>query len=321
MSISEFDIIGRFFTDSELSRADVLLGVGDDCALLQPPEGYALAVSTDTLVEGIHFFAGTDAESLGHKSLAVSLSDLAAMGAEPCWVSLALTLPAGEADVSWLEAFSDGFLSLAGQHGLQLIGGDTTSGPLSITVTIHGLVRPASALKRSAAEVGDSVFVSGLLGDAALAVQQLQQNELPSPSIRDALELPDPRVSLGMALVGIASACIDISDGLLADLGHICKASGCAAELELAKLPLSDEMRAYIKNTADWRKVLAGGDDYELCFTVPAARRQAVLDLAGELDIPLTEIGLIKDGNGIRCLDQNGKAVTISETGYRHFHD
>jgi thiamine-monophosphate kinase len=321
MSISEFDIIGRFFTDSEFSRPDVLLGIGDDCALLQPPPGYALAVSTDTLVEGIHFFAGTDAEALGHKSLAVSLSDLAAMGAQPCWASLALTLPEGEADEAWLAAFSDGFLSLARQHNLQLIGGDTTSGPLSITVTIHGLVKASEALKRSTAAVGDCVFVSGRLGDAALALEQLQRNELPAVSIRDALELPDPRVRLGMALVGIATACIDISDGLLADLGHICEASGCAAEIQRAKLPISSEMRTYIQKKSDWSKVLAGGDDYELCFTAPETRRQAISALADELGIVLTEIGLIRSGDSIHCFDESGKELKLTHTGYQHFHE
>ncbi|MGB5467180.1 MAG: thiamine-phosphate kinase, partial [Sedimenticolaceae bacterium] len=246
MSVSEFDLIRDYFARATGARADVLLGIGDDCALLRPPPGLALAVSVDTLVAGRHFLVDADPLHLGHKALAVNLSDLAAMGAQPAWATLALTLP--QVDRNWLRAFMDGFAALAATHDVQLVGGDTTRGPLSITVQVHGFVDSLLALRRSGARAGDRIMVSGTVGDAGLALQLMQQN--PGGGSVDSrlsrrLDRPTPRVALGRLLVGQASAAIDVSDGLIADLGHICDASGVGARVELARLPLSPAFRAH----------------------------------------------------------------------------
>lgn len=316
MSLNEFDIIDRFFSDLTPARADVLSGIGDDCALLQVRSGHVLAVSTDTLVAGRHFLADTDPFKLGHKCLAVNISDLAAMGAEPCWVSLALTLP--EVDSDWLQAFSCGFAGLCRQYGLQLVGGDTTSGPLSITVTIHGQVKPAEALTRSAAVAGDLICVSGCIGDAALALKLINQQQPIDNVLLDRLLMPQPRVELGMQLAGVGAACIDISDGLLQDLGHICKASACQAVIELEKLPLSTAMKSYIDETGSWELPLSGGDDYELCFSISP---DSLLQLRAGSDMDITIVGEVRAGAGVVCLDASGLPVTVNNTGFMHFHD
>ncbi|WP_428622938.1 thiamine-phosphate kinase [Sedimenticola sp.] len=320
MPTSEFQLIDLYFSRLGAVRADVLLGVGDDCALLQVPVGKQLAVSIDTLVEGTHFFPGVDAESLGHKSLAVNLSDLAAMGAEPAWVTLALTLP--RVDEVWIEAFCRGFAGLATRYQIQLVGGDTTRGPLSISVQMHGFVDPDKALRRDRAKAGDLVYVTGTLGDAGLALLTAQGGYNPgnqSVFLQQRLDRPEPRVAVAQALCGLATGAIDISDGLLSDLGHICDKSRVGAVLQQAAIPLSDPVTDYLRATGDWSIPLAAGDDYELCLIVPADRRQQLEAVAQTLDVPLSLIGEIEAGNGIRCLDDAGHPVAVAREGYDHF--
>src|SRR5574340_1237181 len=294
-TMSEFDLIRRYFTRAAPSA---LLGVGDDAALLQASDGNVLAVSCDMLVSGTHFLPDADPYLLGHKTLAVNLSDMAAMGAAPRWATLAIALPG--ADEAWLEKFSEGFFALAQQYGVELIGGDTTRGPLNLCVTIIGEVPALQALRRSGAQVGDEIWVSGRLGDASLALAHLQGLIVLSGSelaaCAAALHQPQPRVSLGAALRGIASSAIDISDGLLADLGHILEASQLGAEIEFAALPLSPAMQGYISQPLARQCVLSGGDDYELCFTAPAARHAELPEIAARLGLPLTHIGKIVAG-------------------------
>ncbi|QFY88367.1 thiamine-phosphate kinase [Magnetovirga frankeli] len=312
---SEFDLIARYFSHLGASRSDVLLGVGDDCALLRPPPGMDLALSTDTLVAGQHFFADVDPEALGHKCLAVNLSDLAAMGARPAWASLALTLP--EVDHAWLAGFAQGLGQLAEQAGIALVGGDTTRGALSIGIQVQGLLPAGQGLRRSGAQAGDLICVSGSLGEAALALRQLQQGLEPEPGMRQRLERPRPRLRLGQRLLGLAHACIDISDGLLADLGHICSASGLAAEIQLADLPCAPQL----KTDGDWCLPLSGGDDYELCFTLAADQAERLPRLAAELGLPLSIIGRMRAGQGIDCRLADGSLYRPSQRGFDHFHD
>lgn len=312
----EFDLISKYFKDATAARADVALGIGDDCALLEVPVGRQLAVSMDTLVCGRHFVAEVDPESLGHKALAVNLSDLAAMGAEPAWATLGLTLPgADEHWQSWLAAFMRGFAALATRHAVQLVGGDTTRGGLSITVQVHGFVEPGRALRRNGAACDDLVYVSGTLGDAGLALLAQQGR---GSSLISRLDRPTPRVALGRALAGFASAAIDISDGLCADLGHICDASGCAAELHVGLLPLSDDVREHVGQTGEWSAPLSSGDDYELVFTIPRAH-QAVFETAAlDWDVPVTRIGQTRPGTGVSVLMQDGTELETGG-GYDHF--
>ncbi len=320
MALSEFDLIRRYFTRSGPARPDVVLGVGDDCALLQPPSGKELAVTTDTLVEGVHFSPGTDPEALGHKALAVSLSDLAAMGAKPLWALLAITLPT--ADPEWLAPFSRGFLDLAHGHGVRLVGGDTTHGPLSITVTLHGTVTPGRALRRTGARPGDRIYLTGTLGDAGVGLlirQGLYQAPSGGEALLQRLDRPQPRLAAGRALAGIASAAIDLSDGLLADLGHICENSGVGAELQTARLPLSPSVREYLERGGDWGAVVAGGDDYELCFTVPPDRESLLATTGRGCDCDLTRIGVITAESGVHCRLPDGREPELRRPGYDHF--
>ena len=317
---SEFDLIARYFSRPPVSRADVVLGVGDDCALLEVPAGRQLAVSIDTLVEGTHFVPGADPRALGHKALAVNLSDLAAMGAEPAWVTLALTLPA--ADEAWLADFAAGFLELAARHRVQLVGGDTTRGPRSVTVQVHGFVEPGRALRRDGAQPGDLVYVTGTLGDAGLAL--LAQQGLfvglgTLAGLRERLDRPTPRIAEGRALVGMASAAIDVSDGLAADLGHVCTASGAGATLYVDRLPCSAAVRGYVAETGDWSVPLAAGDDYELCVTVPASRQGEVETLAADLPAGLHWVGVIERTPGIRLVLPDGSMLDDAPGGYDHF--
>lgn len=319
MPLSEFQLIRQYFTAATAPRADVVLGIGDDCALLQPPPGRLLAASMDTLVEGRHFPAGADPEALGHKALAVNLSDLAAMGAEPAWAMLALTLP--QADADWLDAFMRGLSGLAGRHGVALVGGDTTGGPLSMTLQVQGFVEPGRALRRDGARPGDRLLVSGTLGDAALGLVRLQAGEAPGaidPWLLQRLERPTPRVALGRLLGGLASAAIDVSDGLLADLGHVCAASAVGAEIELARLPISEPVAARCA-AGDWTAPLSGGDDYELLFSVPPARLQAVLDACARAGEPVKEIGRLVDEPGIRLAHPDGRVAEETPRGFDHF--
>ena len=314
----EFDVIARHFTRP---AANAVLGVGDDCALVDVTNGMDLAVSVDTMVSGTHFFPDVDPETLGHKALAVNLSDMAAMGAMPYWAVLALTLPA--VDHGWLAAFSKGFFDLAEEHNVSLIGGDTTRGPLSLTVTIMGEVPAGAALRRSGARVGNDIWVSGNIGDAALAVAHRHGKlVLEEPDYHEAvmrLYEPSPRVSLGQALRGLATAAIDISDGLLADVTHICRLSGVGATVELASVPVSAIGAKHVATEAGRTAIVAGGDDYELCFTANPNSRESILDLTNMLGIPLTRIGQVKRGKGVSLLGPDGKPVKIDGRGYDHF--
>ena len=321
MSLSEFDLIRQYFSAATAARDDVILGIGDDCALLQPPGGVCLAVSMDTLVEGRHFEPGADPVSLGHKALAVNLSDLAAMGAEPAWVTLALTMPT--ADTDWLRGFVEGFSALAAQHGVQLVGGDTTRGPLSITIQVHGFVEPDSALTRSGGRPGDRLFVSGRIGDAALALARARDSASPASvagDLQQRLDRPMPRVALGRLLRGQAGAAIDLSDGLLADLGHVCSASGLGARVELGRVPVSPAVAAECA-AGRWQYALAGGDDYELLFSVPEAEVADVLRLCSGADQPVQEIGCLVDEPGIVLVYPDGHASKEIPLGFDHFRD
>lgn len=317
----EFELIERIRRRAWLlegkQRADVVLGIGDDAALLRVPEGLDLAVATDTLNAGVHFPHDAAPADIGWKALAVNLSDLAAMGAAPAWCTLSLSLP--QADAAWLDAFLDGFLQLAAQHGAALVGGDTTRGPLSICVTVHGLVARDAALRRDRARVGDDVWVTGTLGDAAAALAQLQAGGAADAALRARLDRPQPRVALGRALAGLAHACIDLSDGLLQDLGHVCRASGVGAEVEVDGLPASPALAA--RSAGDTRRVAqaCGGDDYELCFTAPPSARERIGALAAATGVPVTRIGRIVAGAGVRALEQDGSEWTPPRSGYAHF--
>jgi thiamine-monophosphate kinase len=315
---SEFNLIRRYFSRPVHGT---VLGAGDDCALLQAGPGMHLAVSTDSLVAGVHFFPDADPVSLGWKSLAVNLSDLAAMGATPRWATLAITLP--DIDDEWLAAYADGLYRCAAQHEISLVGGDTTRGPLSMTLTVMGEVPAGEALRRDGARAGDTVWVSGTLGDAAFALAaiqgQLNLGEDDFATLGARLHAPEPRVALGLALRRIASSAIDISDGLLADLGHILERSQVGAELDYTRLPVSDLVNDLAAHPAFDRCVLAGGDDYELCFTAPAASSDTILAIGAELNLRLTPIGLISAVPGLRLLDAEGQPVTLDTAGYDHF--
>jgi thiamine-monophosphate kinase len=315
---TEFELIRRYFARPP---KHALLGVGDDAALLAPAPGMALAVSADMLVAGTHFFPTANPRALGHKALAVNLSDMAAMGAVPRWALLSLSLPG--ADDAWLRRFAAGFLALAREFEVDLVGGDTTRGPLNVSVTIIGEVPLRASLRRDAARAGDDVWVSGALGDAAIAVAhckgrvQLAARELARCMRR--LERPTPRIALGIALRGIARAAIDISDGLAADLGHICERSKLGADVYLAQVPRSPPLARLGDRAAAHAALLAGGDDYELCFTAPARRRNQVEGLSKRLGLALTRIGAMRRGRGVRALRADGSAVRIGKRGFDHF--
>jgi thiamine-monophosphate kinase len=316
--MTEFDLIRRYFT---CDTPGTLLGVGDDAALLKMNEGNVLAVSSDMLASGTHFFSDADPFLLGHKTLAVNLSDMAAMGATPRWATLAIALP--EINAAWLEKFSAGFFALAKQYGVELIGGDTTRGTLNLCVTIFGEVPAQQALRRSGAQLGDEVWVSRTLGDAALALAHLQGRIVLSAAeyaaCAPALHQPQPRVALGLALRGIANSAIDISDGLLADLGHILDASQLAARLDFSALPISPVLHYYLQQPIGKQCVLSGGDDYELCFTAPGARHAELLAIAAQLNLPLSCIGKIVAGRGCLVHDAAGDPINIEASGYDHF--
>lgn len=315
MALSEFDLIARYFT-RPVTRNDVVLGVGDDAALIKVPEGRQLVVAVDTLVAGRHFPDDTGAYDIGWKALAVNLSDLAAMGAIPAWATLSLTLP--EVDEDWLQAFAEGFYALADRCQVALVGGDTTRGPLSVTVQLQGYIQPGKALRRDAAVSGHALFVSGTLGDAACALQQLQAGADVDEDLLERLNRPQPRVALGQSLGGVAAACIDISDGLLADLGHILETSGCGATLWPERLPASDALKEL---PCEQRLACQynGGDDYELCFTVAPENYAALLTLLREQSLAVTEIGVIDSHPGIRSQYEDGRVVKPQIHGFDHF--
>jgi len=329
MALGEFDVIARYFQHLAAGKhAAVALGVGDDCALLLPRPGMQLAVSCDMLLQGRHFFADTDAERLGHKALAVNLSDLAACGARPLACTLALALP--RVDENWLAAFARGLLRLADAEDCPLMGGDTTAGPLTLCLTVFGEVPAGQALLRSGACVGDDVWVSGTLGDAHLALRALQGHSVLQGKAlalaRQRLEAPTPRLALGQGLRGIASSAIDVSDGLLADLGHIVTASGVGAEvwvdrattlLAVHGLPANE--RPLLTPAAMRQATLAGGDDYELVFTAAPAQRLAVAQVAAAAATRVTRIGQMTATPGIRLLDAQGDTVEQAYAGFEHF--
>ena len=313
---SEFELIQKYFQSTDLPD-DVTLGVGDDAALLNMPEGHQLVVTVDTLIEGVHFPVNTTPEDIGHKALAVNLSDLAAMGASPRWVTLALSLPS--ADESWVAEFARGFMALANKHGVSLVGGDTTRGPLSITVQAMGWVNNAMSLLRSAASEGDDIYVSGTIGDAGLALQMLSgQGTIPDALLK-ALHRPEPRIELGMALNGVANASIDVSDGLIADLGHILEASGVGAELSLEAMPYSSDVEQWLGAGNDATLPLTWGDDYELLFTASPEQASAIQALSARLSLSLTRIGKITEQPGLRIFTAEGEITNVAATGYDHF--
>lgn len=279
--MNEFDIICRFFNRPGRDE-NVTLGIGDDAAVVRVPSGQELVLAMDTLIRGVHFPESTAAGDIGWKALAVNLSDLAAMGAEPCWATLSLTLP--EADESWLQAFADGFFELADQHRVSLVGGDLCRGPLTVTVQAHGLVPAGQAITRQGAVPGDLVYVTGYLGDAGYALTPDATGSSDYAYFRERLDRPQPRVRTGLALRGIASSAIDLSDGLAGDIRHILQASSCGAVIEAGRLPLSEPLRAAVDEETGRRLALTSGDDYQLCFTVSA-------DQAGTMETRMTSIG------------------------------
>jgi len=322
--LSEFDLIKRYFQRQRPGRPDVALGIGDDCALLAPAPGRQIAISSDMLVEDRHFFAGADPFMLGHKALAVNLSDLAAMGARPVAFTLALALP--KADPDWLDGFSRGLFALADEYGCELIGGDTTKGPLNICITVFGDTAPGHALRRSAARPGDDIWISGTLGDARLALAGYW-NEVALDADAHAqaaprLHMPTPRVALGLALAAaattIAHAALDISDGLVGDLGHILAASGVGATLDVDALPPGPVLARQHQELRR-RFTAAGGDDYELCFTAPADKRAQVLEAAALAATPVTRVGTIEAAPGLRLVDAHGVPLDLGLTGWDHF--
>jgi len=321
MALGEFELIAKYFADALAGRGDVVLGVGDDAALLRVPAGQELAVAVDTIVAGVHFPNDIAPDAIGHRALAVNLSDLAAMGATPAWFTLALTLP--RAEETWVAPFSEGLLRLARQYEVSLVGGDTTSGPLAITVQVMGYVAPGAAIRRSGAHAGDAIFVSGTLGDAAAGLAVLQgQIVAGSGDARAQLVerflWPIPRVGLGLALVGVASAAIDISDGLLGDLDKLLLASQAGAHVDVDALPASAALRQIRDEAAVLRFAASGGDDYELCFTVPEAKVDEVGRIGWRLQIPLTRIGTVETARGLRCFS-NGQPLEMQPAGFDHF--
>ena len=316
--LSEFEIIRRYFTHP---TPHTVLGVGDDAALVKVTKGMELAVSTDMLVSGTHFFPDADPNKLGHRALAVNLSDMAAMGATPRWVTLSLAMP--EADEKWLKPFAKGFMDLARAQEVDLIGGDIASGPLNICVQIMGEVPAGKALRRDGAKPGDEIWVSGRLGDAALALAHLQNRihleAREAQACLNKLHTPVARVTLGQHLLGLAHSAIDISDGLLADLGHILERSGVAAIIEFKALPKSAVLRKYLRHDAALQALLAGGEDYELCFTAPKKKSVELAKLSRKLRLSLTRIGNIKKGRSLTVLDATGKRMAWNTKGYDHF--
>lgn len=317
--MKEFQLIRQIQRDTTVSFPTdhdhgVRLGIGDDAAVLEIPVGLQLVAATDTLNAGVHFPAETSAFDIAYKCLAVNLSDLAAMGATPRWALLSLSLP--QADPEWVQSFAAGFKSLAEEHHVSLVGGDTTSGPLSVSLTALGLIEPGQAMQRSAARPGDLIVVSGTIGGAARVLDLLREEH--AATERHLLDRPQPRVSLGRVLRGHANAGIDISDGLLADLGHVLKASGCGARLEVEVLPF-DDILAGLEDDLRWKYQLSGGDDYELLFTLPPAHRELLDAWSQQLDVRLTVIGEIEAEDGIRCAKSDGALYEPLSEGFEHF--
>jgi thiamine-monophosphate kinase len=319
--MDEFELIDRYFRPLGTDSPGVDLGIGDDAAILDPPAHKQLVVTTDTHVEAVHFPTGADARDIGFRSCATSHSDIAAMGAAARWASLALTIP--KAEDTWLSQFALGAAEALTLSGAVLIGGDTTAGPLVISWHIIGTVAVGAALRRGGAGAGDAVYVSGTLGDAAAAVEMSLTGDGSDNDIKRDLRKrywhPEPRFDLARKLRRVATACIDISDGLLADLAHIAAASGCGAVVEYPKLPISPALLELAGPERAHRLAAAGGDDYELCFTVPAANESELFEIAHQGGFRITRIGSIVSGAGVRVIDDAGEIVDFGERGYRHF--
>jgi thiamine-monophosphate kinase len=318
---SESQLIERYFRELGASRADTVLGIGDDAALLRVPGDSELVLTTDALVEGVHFLPGAPARSLGHRALAVNLSDIAAMGASPSWALLSLNLPAAED--AWLREFAAGFGALARSHDVALVGGNLSRGALSITVELAGLVPAGQALRRDAARPGDELYLSGSVGDAACGLKFLQ-GEVSAPPAEAAylqrrFDYPTPRVALGAALRGIASACIDVSDGVYIDVTRLLAASRCAARIEIERLPLSAALRCALGEQA-WRTALSGGEDYELCFSAPPGQAAALAAAAAQTGQAVTCIGTLHAGTGL-TLTAAGSVMQFSACAFDHFGD
>lgn len=321
MAQGEFELIGRYFAKLGAERPDVRIGVGDDGAVLQPPASRELVAVTDSLIEGVHFPVGSAAASVGHRAFAINFSDIAAMGAEPAWALLALTLP--RVDEEWLAQFSRAAGDICRRHGVALVGGDTTRGPLAITVTMIGIVPIGVALERGGGQPGDAIFVTGSPGDAAagLALEQNRLHVADSMSaqiLRDRFLFPTPRCDVGIALRGLASACIDVSDGLGGDLEKLCAASGCGAEVDAAALPISEPLAQAVGRELAREYALTGGEDYELLFTVPLARLGAMSHAIARGLGPVTRIGSLVAGNGVRVFARGG-VMQFSGAGFDHF--
>ncbi|WP_025821142.1 thiamine-phosphate kinase [Shewanella marina] len=318
--MKEFQLIEHYFKSHRQPRKDVLIGIGDDCALVYPSPEQAIAISCDTLVEGTHFFPNIPAAALGYKSLAVSLSDLASMGAQPAWFTLALTMP--KVDSDWLEAYSNGLFEAADYYGIALVGGDTTRGPLAITITVQGLMPKDKALTRSGAKVGDWLYVTGTLGDSALGLDLLRGKQQAATSDYDYLVnrhyKPTPRVLAGHCLRGLASSCIDLSDGLVSDIKHILKASTVGAVVDVDAVPLSPQLSGCVDQHQALSYALSGGEDYELMFTVAEANRGPLEKSLIENGVHFTKIGQISAGNELQ-LQQQGKAYNVSHLTFEHF--
>jgi thiamine-monophosphate kinase len=316
----EFSLIERIRERTAQGRDDVRLGIGDDAAVVNVPPGQELVIAVDTMVEGVHFPIATEAEDIGWKALAVNLSDLAAMGATPAWALLAMTMPKGDAD--FIDGFATGFAQLAQSYRLALIGGDTTRGALTISVAVHGFVPPGKALTRGGAKPGDAVLVTGTLGDAAAGLQLLQRRhdgDVRSVALIERLNRPMPRVAAGLALRDHATACIDVSDGLLADLDHICKASRVGADIDATLLPRSSALLDLFDDATSRDMALTGGDDYELCFTVPTQHVASVQADLARLGCGATKIGRIVDGDGISVRQADGTVLNLERRGWDHF--
>jgi thiamine-monophosphate kinase len=322
LAMQEFELISQYFKGRGVSRKDVSLSIGDDAALLDVPENCQLVVTTDTLVEGVHFFKDVDPKALGYRALAVNLSDLAAMGAEPAWISVALTLP--DATAQWLEAFSQGMHQIAQYYNVQIIGGDTTQGPLTISICAKGFVPTGKALTRSGAKNGDWVCVTGDLGDAALAIDakygKISLSKEHFEQANKAFDYPSPQVAAGQMLRGKASSCIDISDGLIADLGHICEMSGVGAKLCVEDIPMSETLRTAVDYQSALSYAMSYGDDYQLLFTVPDTQLTAVEMSLKQYGVAISCIGQINTHKGQVDTILNGQPIDVAVAGYEHFN-
>ncbi|MBQ4812989.1 thiamine-phosphate kinase [Pseudoalteromonas luteoviolacea] len=321
--MKEFELINHYFKGRGITRRDVAIGIGDDCAVVEVPENCQLAVTTDTLVEGVHFFPDIPPRALGHRVLAVNLSDLAAMGAEPTWVSIGLTLP--DVNMTWLEQFTEGMHEIAEYYNVQLIGGDTTQGPLTITICAKGIIPKGKALTRSGANVGDWIYLTGQVGDAALAIESRKRGIELSPEqakrVTEKLHYPKPHVAAGQVLRGLATACIDVSDGLLADLQHILNHSTVGADIDVASVPISDDLKSIEDQALIDMLSLSYGDDYQLLFTVNDSNRSAVEARLSQYGVEAKCIGQITSNVGnIELLKHGEKYILPEQIGYEHFN-